>query len=148
MYDRNITIYGFPWSQFQKQLLSSLPSPYSELSENFYITSSLDEYVNISKSSVLIEESVWCIYCIHVMLNIWQGTHAQMVGLLYAFELEMAEEAGTAWYRSKETVPVFDAFVGGGFLSNKKWPLNEESKVLDMSPQKQKVVRNNIYFRF
>ena len=44
--------------------------------------------------------------------------------------LELAKEAGTAWYRSKETVPIHDPFVGGGFLSNKKWPLIEESNVL------------------
>ena len=40
-------------------------------------------------------------------------------------EMEWAREAGTAGYRSKKQVPTFDAFVGGGYLSNKKWPLNE-----------------------
>ena len=44
---------------------------------------------------------------------------------LYNNELKWAREAGTAWYRSKKPVPTFDAFVGGGCLSNKKWPLNE-----------------------
>ena len=48
---------------------------------------------------------------------------------LYDNELEWAREAGTAWYRSKETVPIIDAFVGGGYLSNKKWPLNEGSTI-------------------
>ena len=40
-------------------------------------------------------------------------------------ELDWAREAGTAWYRSKETVPIKLPFVGGGYLSNKKWPLTE-----------------------
>ena len=39
---------------------------------------------------------------------------------------KLAKEAGKAWYRSKETVPIHEPFVGGGFLSNKKWPLIEE----------------------
>ena len=38
----------------------------------------------------------------------------------------MAKERGTAWYRSKDTVPVDYGFVGGGPLSNKMWPLKEE----------------------
>ena len=42
-------------------------------------------------------------------------------------ELQWAREAGTAWYRSKETIPLYHPFVGGGYLSNKKWPLNEEN---------------------
>ena len=49
-----------------------------------------------------------------------------MKGNLEQFEEEWAEEAGYAWYRSKEPVPIYHSFVGGGYLSNKKWPLNEE----------------------
>ena len=49
-----------------------------------------------------------------------------MAGFLYKYELELAKEEGTAWYRSKEPVPIIHPFVGGGYLSNKKWPLNEE----------------------
>ena len=41
------------------------------------------------------------------------------------YELDWAREANTTWYRSKETVPIKLPFVGGGYLSNKKWPLNE-----------------------
>ena len=44
-------------------------------------------------------------------------------------ELKWAREAGTAWYRSKEPVPIDHPFVGGGYLSNKKWPLNEGSTI-------------------
>ena len=41
------------------------------------------------------------------------------------YELDWAREANTTWYRSKETVPIKLPFVGGGYLSNKKWPLTE-----------------------
>ena len=54
-----------------------------------------------------------------------QGTHAQMADTVYEEELKWAREAGTAWYRSKEPIPLAHPFVGGGYLSNKKWPLNE-----------------------
>ena len=43
-------------------------------------------------------------------------------------DYDTAKEMGTAWYRSKEIVPIFNAFVGGGYLSNKKWPLTEASQ--------------------
>ena len=50
-----------------------------------------------------------------------------MTDLLNPWDYEYAEEAGTGWYRSKEPASMFDAFVGSGALSNKKWPLQEES---------------------
>ena len=52
-----------------------------------------------------------------------------MAAGLYKFDLDWAREAGAAWYRSKEPVPIKHPFVGGGYLSNKKWPLNEGSRV-------------------
>ena len=48
-------------------------------------------------------------------------------GGLLPHEYKWAEERGVGWYRSKEPVPVYDAFVGAGYLSNKTWPLQEES---------------------
>ena len=59
-----------------------------------------------------------------------QGTHVFLTGGVFRDYQKMAKEAGTAWYRSKETVPIHDPFVGGGFLSNKKWPLIEECTLL------------------
>ena len=50
-----------------------------------------------------------------------------MGGFLFEDEYDWAEELGTAWYRSKERVPISYAFLGGGALSSKKWPLIEES---------------------
>ena len=49
-----------------------------------------------------------------------------LTGILLPFELQYAKDRGTAWYRSKEPIPV-DGFTGGGPVANKKWPLNEES---------------------
>ena len=43
---------------------------------------------------------------------------------------ERAKGKGPAWYRSKKPLPLAHPFVGGGYLSNKKWPLIEESNVL------------------
>ena len=56
-----------------------------------------------------------------------------MDGLLYKSDLELAKEAGTAWYRSKESVPIIHPFLGDGYLSNKKWPLIEECHDLQLS---------------
>ena len=56
-----------------------------------------------------------------------KGTHAQLNYIITKMELDMAKEKGTAWHRSQERVPINFPFVGVGYLSNKKWPLNEES---------------------
>ena len=58
-----------------------------------------------------------------------QGTGATLGGFLLEDEYDWAEELGTAWYRSKERVPISYAFLGGGALSSKKWPLIEESSI-------------------
>ena len=47
-------------------------------------------------------------------------------------ELEWAKEAGTAWYRSKEPLPIDQHFVGDGYLSNKKWPLIERNTLFNI----------------
>ena len=56
-----------------------------------------------------------------------QGTHTRLYGALDKIDFDMAEEAGSTWYRSKEPVPIVYPFLGIGYLSNKKWPLMEES---------------------
>ena len=53
-----------------------------------------------------------------------QGPYARMSPGLADHDFEIARRAGTA-YVTGETVPVNHPFLGGGFLSNKKWPLNE-----------------------
>ena len=42
-------------------------------------------------------------------------------------EEKYSEKSGIGWYRSKEPIPIKHPFVGGGYISNKKWPLIEES---------------------
>ena len=64
-------------------------------------------------------------FCIPSLISKLQGTHALMVGSLTLEELERAKGKGPAWYRSKKPLPLAHPFVGGGYLSNKKWPLNE-----------------------
>ena len=41
-------------------------------------------------------------------------------------EEKYSEKSGIGMYRSKEPIPINHPFVGGGYISNKKWPLNEE----------------------
>ena len=56
-----------------------------------------------------------------------QGTHARMEHDLQAADFALASEHYGTAYVTGEVVPVNHPFLGGGFLSNKKWPLNEES---------------------
>ena len=46
--------------------------------------------------------------------------------LLYPPEKSYSEKSKIGWYRSKEPIPIKHPFVGGGYISNKKWPLIEE----------------------
>ena len=62
-----------------------------------------------------------------------QGTHALLTGYVIEDYREWAKAAGTAWYRSEKPVPIDHPFVGGGYLSNKKWPLIEECHDLQLS---------------
>ena len=41
-------------------------------------------------------------------------------------EEQYSEKSGIGMYRSKEPIPIKHPFVGGGYISNKKWPLIEE----------------------
>ena len=45
------------------------------------------------------------------------------MSFLYEEDTQRAEELGTAWYRSKEVFPQDIPYAG--YLTNKKWPLNE-----------------------
>ena len=62
MYDRYITIYMPPGMDIWKQELSMLPYPYPELAKRTYITSSYDEFDNITKYHVLEEESFFFLF--------------------------------------------------------------------------------------
>ena len=107
--------------------MSNMPFPFPEVAEKLYITSSYDEYDNITKYHLLKKESFsnHVESSFHNINSQLQGTHAQITNLKHEEELEWAKEAGTAWYRSKEPLPIDHPFVGDGYLSNKKWPLIE-----------------------
>ena len=126
VYDRNITIYDLPGSEMWKHEMSKLPFPFPELARSLYIASSFNEFDNITKYHVLEKESLSIEFTSQNIILIFQGTHAQYIGSLIPLELKWAKDAGTAWYRSKEPVPINHPFVGDGYLSNKKWPLIEE----------------------
>ena len=97
--EKNITLYGLPGAEVWKQFLldSSVPE-YNILGETFIIPDDNDHFWNITKHDV-----------------IGAGTHAQMAGSLYS--------AMGRWYRSKEKVAGHHPY--GGYLTNKKWNLNE-----------------------
>jgi len=100
--DKNVTLYDIPGTQIWKQFLleSSIPE-YNILGETLIITDDYDQFYNISKHDV-----------------IGNGTHAYMGGFLGPVELAMGR-----WYRSKEKVSGNHPY--GGYLTNKKWHLNE-----------------------
>ena len=100
--EKNITLYDVPGTEIWKQFLqdSSIPE-YKKLGETFIITDNYDHFDNISKHDV-----------------IGAGTHAYMGGGVDDTQLDMGR-----WYRSKEMVS--GMYPVGGYLTNKKWHLNE-----------------------
>ena len=103
--EQNITLY-YPlafgiWKQFL--LKSSIPE-YNILGENLIFADDMDHFDNITKHDV-----------------IGAGTHAVMVAALESYELAMGR-----WYRSKDKVAGMNPY--SGYLSSKKWHLNEASK--------------------
>ena len=100
--EKDITIYFEPGFDGNKQWL--LDSPILEnriLGENAIIADDWDHFDYITKHYV-----------------IGAGTHAQMEAHLAPYELSMGR-----WYRSKEMVSGMNPI--GGYLTNKKWHLNE-----------------------
>ena len=82
---------------------SSIPE-YNILGENMIITDDWDHFKNMTKHDV-----------------IGAGTHVHMTVHLTPHELAMGR-----WHRSKEMLSGFHPY--GGYLTNKKWHLNEESR--------------------
>ena len=103
--EQNITLYIGPGGEGSKQFLleSSIPE-YNILGENMIITDDWDHFKNMTKHDV-----------------IGAGTHAQMVGLLWS-----SERALGRWHRSHERVTGDNPYAG--YLTSKKWHLNEESR--------------------
>ena len=119
--EKNITLYDVPGGEIWKQFLleSSIPE-YNILGENIIIADDYDHYNNMTKHYV-----------------IGSGTHAQLKYALGHKERYMGENKETnsyrGWYRSKEKVA--GKYPYGGYLTNKKWHLNEvitKSEYTDM----------------
>ena len=100
--EKNITHYLWPGAEIWKQFLmeSSVPE-YRVLGENTIIPNDWDHYYHITEYDV-----------------IGNGTHAIMTPYQEQTELAMGR-----WHRSKERVSGHNPY--GGYLTNKKWHLNE-----------------------
>ena len=100
--DKNITLYSVPGGQIWKQFLLESPiSNYKILGENIVIADDWDHLDKIAERDI-----------------IGAGTHALMRARVTKFQLSLGK-----WYRSKEKLA--GKFPYGGFLTNKKWHLNE-----------------------
>ena len=109
--EKNITLYNVPGTEIWKQFLLESPiTEYNILGENYIIADDWDHYWNMTEHDV-----------------IGAGTHAMMLSYLGPWELTFGENkeinSGRGWYRSKEKVA--GKYPYGGYLTNKKWHLNE-----------------------
>ena len=111
--EQNITLYMPPaydiWIQF---LLQSPVPEYNILGENMIIADDWGHFDNLTIESIT------------------EGKHAKPSFYLDSIELELAKHhpQGKGWYRSKEQLSGSNPY--GGYLSNKKWHLNEvQSKI-------------------
>ena len=90
--------------------LTNSPVPeYNILGENAIVAKNYEEYENTTANDIL-----------------GAGTHAKMSFFLDQWELEYGEKyhpEGKGWYRSKEEVSGRTPYAG--FLTHKKWILNE-----------------------
>ena len=102
--EQNITLYDY-YEGSKQFLLESSIHEYNILGENMIITDDWDHFKNMTKHDV-----------------IGAGTHAQMVGLLWPSELALGR-----WHRSKDRVTGDNPYAG--YLTSKKWHLNEESRM-------------------
>ena len=109
--EKNITLYDVPGSEIWKQFLQdSSITEYKILGENFIVADDWDHFYNMTEHDV-----------------IGAGTHAQLASYITAYYVAYGENeeinSGRGWYRSKERVA--GKYPYGGYLTNKKWHLNE-----------------------
>ena len=122
--EKNIKLYAIPGTEIWKQfLLESSITEYKILGENFIVADDLDHFDYMTEHDV-----------------IGGGTHATMASYLYPYELAYGENkeinSGRGWYRSKEKVP--GVYPYNGYLTNKKWHLNEVIIELEYTDTKNK----------
>ena len=121
----NITLFMASKTDIWKQWLSQHYIPeYRKIAETMIISKSQSVFDEMTKNE---------------MLN--QGTHAQMRSYLNDYELELGTEfnnyhenykynRGRGYYRGEMLSGIFP---GGGYLTNKKWHLNEVENEEKMS---------------
>ena len=96
-----MTLYGEPKAQIWKQILTDSPTQmYHELGTKMYLPKDWDEFFNYSRNEVM-----------------KQGKYALLQSILEEKDLELN------WWRSTESMPGKPAYLGGGYINNKKWPL-------------------------
>ena len=99
--EKNISLYNWPGAEMWTQFLLDSPIPeYNILGEGMVDVDNWDLYYSISEQVI------------------GNGKYAIMTPLMGLEELEMGE-----WYRSEERVSGYYPY--GGYLTNKKWSLNE-----------------------
>ena len=114
--ERDMTLYMYPGSEIWKQWLSQSEIPeYRKIAESMIIALSTDQFDALTKNE---------------FIN--HGTLAQMISYLEPFELEWTEEKdnlgkykynhGRGYYRGEKVSGLIPMT---GYLSNKKWHLNE-----------------------
>ena len=102
--EKNIRLFTVPGGQIWKQFLAhSQIAAYRKLSDTMVIAESWSEYYNYSRDGV-----------------IGEGTHGMMTFTVSGAYLKLGK-----WYRSKEKVSGTNPY--GGYITNKKWDLNEET---------------------
>ena len=114
--ERDITVYMRPGSEIWKQwLLKSDIPEYRKIAESMILSFSSQQYQSMTRNEMLS-----------------QGTHAMMVSFLDPFELDWTDDRdnqgkykynrGRGYYRG-DKVSGLNPITG--YLSNKKWHLNE-----------------------
>ena len=99
--EKNITLYDGPGFEIWKQFLQESPtSEYNKLGDIYLLADDWDHFSNLSK------------------LVISTGKYALMTGGIYEAETSLGR-----WYRSEEKVA--GKYPYGGYLTTKKWHLNE-----------------------
>ena len=104
-----------PGTEIWKQFLQESPiAEYNKLGETYLIADDMDHFYNITVHDVMVE-----------------GTHAYMTGYLGPHELYLGKKhhpdgnRTNGWYRSKEKLSGLLGYPYAGYLTNKKWHLNE-----------------------
>ena len=139
--ERDIKLFMAPGTQSWRQLLSQSDNPeYRKIAESIIITKSYDQFDALTKNEMLS-----------------RGTHAMMVPSMAPHELALATEVdddqgvtivsteymtqkgeykynhGRGYYRG-EMVVLAGVMDGAGYLTNKKWHLNEVFNIFFIIP--------------